>query len=165
MKKLLALLVALLLVGCSSPAEPTETPATTATPVATETPVSTSEPVTTPSIDPNAFVGATDQNGTPNVVVTLKDGAIETLVIDEITTDGLSKKELGAEYAPDALPAGPWMDQVAELEKFIIANGVDAVELDDAGKVTNEDISSHVTIIVSNYVETVKSAVEALSAK
>ncbi len=160
MKKLLALLLALTLVGCSSEKtpEPTVTPTTTPTAEAT--------PDATPSVDPTAFVGETGAYGTPNVIVTMDGEKIATLVIDEIDADGVSsKKEMGDTYAPDAFPAGSWSTQVAALEAFIIENGVEAVELDETGKVTNEDLKTSVTIAVSDYVATVNAAIAALSAE
>ena len=143
MKKLLSLLLALTLVGCSTPKAPT--------------------PTATPTTEVKAFYGEMSDFGTPKIFITFADGAIATLVIDEIDAENNSKIELGDAYAPDAFAAGTWAEQVKALETFIIANGIDAVQVDEAGLVTNEDLKTSVTINVSAYVTTVNNAVAVLN--
>ena len=51
-----------------------------------------------------------------------------------------------------------WFEQVKFLEDYIVANGVDGIELGEDGKATNEDVLTGCTINIKPYVEAVKAA-------
>ena len=66
--------------------------------------------------------------------ITVKGDAVESITLDE-TKDGKSKKELGANYnmKPHSKIKKEWNEQVEYLEKYIVKNGIDKVELTDQG--------------------------------
>lgn len=92
--------------------------------------------------------------------VTTKDGKITKVVLDEITEDGDSKKDLGADYNMKAASSigKEWNEQVEFLENYIAENGVDGIELDEAGKATNEDVLSGCTISIKGMIDAIDDA-------
>ena len=52
-----------------------------------------------------------------------------------------------------------WSEQIKALEDYIVAHGLDAVEVDEEGKAANEDLRTQCTITIQNYLQTVKKAV------
>ncbi len=144
------------LAGCScsmggSTTEPTMTPSSTPTPTS-----NTSQSANTKeAID---VLGEESDFGTPIVSLKLEDGKIVDLNIDEIYENS-SKKELGDEYKLSDSAVAPWHVQIQSLEDYIMANGVESVELSD-GKVVNTDLMTSVTISVENYIKTVNKAID-----
>lgn len=77
-----------------------------------------------------------------------------------------TKKTLGEKYAMKDTSAkmgkieggAEWFEQIKFLEDYIVANGVDGIELGEDGKATNEDILTGCTINIKPYVEAVKAA-------
>ena len=133
MKKLLVLsLMAMVLVGCGSNAEPQ-------------------------SATKESAKDADGNYATATVEVT--DGKITAISLDEIT-GGQSKKELGEEYgmAVASKIGKHWHEQVEFLENYIVKNGLEAVELDDAGYPKNDDVLAGCTFNIGNLVNTAKEA-------
>ncbi len=95
--------------------------------------------------------------------LTKEDGKLTGISIDELQPESeKTKKELKEDYGMrDASPIGKeWYEQIDALEQFILANGVDAVELDADGKATNEDLKSSCTINIATIMDAVKKADE-----
>lgn len=133
MKKLLVLsLMAMVLCGCGSNAEPQ-------------------------SATKESAKDAEGNYATATVEVT--DGKITAISLDEIK-GGQSKKELGEEYGMVvASKIGKhWHEQVGFLENYIVKNGLEAVELDDAGYPKNDDVLAGCTFNIGNLVNTAKEA-------
>ena len=133
MKKLLVLsLMAMVLVGCGSNAEPQ-------------------------SATKESAKDADGNYATATVEVT--DGKITAISLDEIT-GGQSKKELGEDYgmAVASKIGKHWHEQVEFLESYIVKNGLEAVELDDAGYPKNDDVLAGCTFNIGNLVNTAKEA-------
>lgn len=97
--------------------------------------------------------------------VTLEDGKVTEITIDETQGDS-TKRTLGDNYGMKGTSANigridggaEWYEQVDNLQNYIIANGVDAVTLDDAGYITDATIGC--TINVYNIMATVNAAIE-----
>lgn len=102
------------------------------------------------------MVGEETQFGTPVVSLKMSEGKITEISIDEITANG-SKKELKEEYTMSEDAIAPWYKQVEALENYIVAHGVEKIEVNE-GKVVNEDLVSSVTINVENYIKTINKA-------
>ena len=49
--------------------------------------------------------------------------------------------------------------QIKALEDYIVAHGLDAVDVDEEGKAANEDLRTQCTITIQNYLQTVEKAV------
>ena len=133
MKKLLVLsLMAMVLVGCGSNAEPQ-------------------------SATKESAKDADGNYATATVEVT--DGKITAISLDEIT-GGQSKKELGEDYgmAVASKIGKHWHEQVEFLESYIVKNGLEAVELADAGYPKNDDVLAGCTFNIANLVNTAKEA-------
>lgn len=132
MKKLtVALLSMLLLAGCSS-SEPT---------------IGTSET-------------AKDENGNyASAEVVKKDGKIESITLDEYSS-GSSKKELKENYnmKSNSSIQKEWFEQVEFLEKYMVENGIDAVELTADGYAASDDVLAGCTINIKSMVEAAKDA-------
>lgn len=95
--------------------------------------------------------------------VTVKGDKITKISLDETYPDKNStKKALGAEYAmKEASPIKKeWNEQVQFLEEYIVKNGLDKVELDEAGKPKNEDVLTGCTISVKDMLDAANKAVE-----
>lgn len=120
-------------------------------------------PTVSPTIDPaiteaSDVVGETTTFGTPIVSVQMKDGKISWVSIDEITED-TTKKTLGDQYKLGEQAIARWSQQIQALEDYIVAHGLEAVNVDEEGKAVNEDLRTQCTITIQNYLETVKKAV------
>ena len=102
--------------------------------------------------------GETTSFGTPVVSVSLRDGRLVSVSIDEITGD-TTKKTLGDQYLMSDQSIAPWSQQIEALERFLLTYGPDAVTVDENGKATNEDLRSQCTISIDNYLSTVKEAI------
>ena len=133
MKKLLVLsLMAMVLVGCGSNAEPQS----------------------------DTKESAKDADGNyATATVEVTDGKITAISLDEIT-GGKSKKELGEDYgmAVASKIGKHWHEQVEFLENYIVKNGLEAVEFDDAGYPKNDDVLAGCTFNIGNLVNTAKEA-------
>lgn len=102
-------------------------------------------------------VGEESSFGTPVVSLKMSEGKIVEIDIDEINDAG-SKKEMGEEYKMSENAIAPWYKQIEALEKYIVENGVESIELNE-GKAVNEDLVSSVTISIENYIKTINKAV------
>ena len=149
MKQFLSLaLAAVILTGCScTPGGSSVKPS--ATPAPTEEPKETIK-------EAKDVVGEETAFGTPIVSLKMSEGKIIEINIDEITENG-SKKELKDEYKMSDSAIAPWAQQIQALEDYIVANGVEKIELKD-GKAANEDLVSSVTINIENYIKTINKA-------
>ena len=141
MKKLSVLAVALLLAACSS---------------------GSSEPEKTGK----AESAKSDKGDYVTVEITKQGDEVTKVSIDETDTEkGKTKKELKEDYGMKAATQNDsskigkeWYEQIESLEKYIVKNGVDAVELDEAGYPKNDDVKSGCTINIKNIMDTVKAA-------
>lgn len=97
--------------------------------------------------------------GTTVANVILKDGEIVKVLID-VVHDDLSSKEKFDEYGMKSISSlgKDWWEQVIYFEDWVLANGVDAVELDDGGKATNVDLLSGATLNISDFTNATKDA-------
>lgn len=91
--------------------------------------------------------------------ITLKGDKVESIKLDE-TKETKSKKELGDKYGMKAKSKikKEWNEQAEVLEKYIVANGVDKVELDDKGYAKNDDVLAGCTMNISNLMTAAKDA-------
>lgn len=94
--------------------------------------------------------------------VSEKDGQIKDIKIDEIKTDGTSKRAAGEDYGMKAASTiqKEWVDQADFLEKYMIEHGVDSITVDEEGKTDQEDVLSGATMTPKYFVEVVKKAME-----
>lgn len=104
---------------------------------------------------------------TTTAKVTKEGDKITKVEIDETYKDkegnDTTKKTLKDDYnmKPVSEQTGigkEWYEQVQYLEKYIVDNGVDKIQLGDDGKATNTDVLSGCTINIKPYVEAVKNA-------
>ncbi len=79
--------------------------------------------------------------------------------LDE-TTENTTKKALGEAYDMKQASAinKNWNEQIAFLENYIVANGIDQIQLNEEGKAVNEDILSGCTISIDSYLKAVQDA-------
>ena len=104
-------------------------------------------------------------SSTVKVSVTLEDGKVTEITIDE-TQGETTKRELGEGYGMKGTSAAigrieggaEWFEQVDSLQNYIVANGVEAVALDDSGYATG-DLASSCTINLYNIMATVNDAI------
>lgn len=109
-----------------------------------------------------------DNHGSKEIVtveVTTDGDKVTAININE-TYNGQkdTKKDLKENYnMKGASPIGKeWYEQIDVLEKYIVENGIDAVELGEDGKpVAGSDLATGCTIYLGDIIETAKSAVEA----
>lgn len=102
------------------------------------------------------------------VEVTVKDGKITKVNIDEYgakSFDGSmsgSKKELGDSYNMKSYSeiGKEWYEQIKALEDYVVANGIEKIELDENGKVINTDLKTMCSIRVDEYLTLTKQAKE-----
>ena len=105
-----------------------------------------------------------DSHGNKEIVsveVTLEDGKVTEITIDETyNAQTTTKRTLGAEYGMvGRSPIGKeWFEQVDFLQEYIVANGADAVVLDDSGYPTG-DLAAGCTINIGNIMTTVDAAI------
>lgn len=90
-----------------------------------------------------------------------KDGKISNVIIDRLA-NGKSSKELHNNYGikPISTLGKDWWEQVAYYERWVVDNGLDAVETDDKGHALNPDLISGATINVAELSVAVKNAVD-----
>lgn len=104
----------------------------------------------------------TNANGeTTTAKVTLKDGKISKVSIDETAKDkDKTKKELGADYHMK-IASGigkEWNEQVKFFENYVAKHGIEKLELKDNGKAANADVISGCTISVEGFVKAIADA-------
>lgn len=91
--------------------------------------------------------------------ITWEGDAMTKVELDETIGD-TTKKTLGDAY--DLRPASAigknWNEQIAFLESYIVANGIEQIRLNDAGKAENEDILTGCTISIDSYLKAVQDA-------
>ena len=105
-------MICVFLCGCSCAKTPTATPA--------PSPSSSSASSIKKAVD---VTGEESQFGTPIVTLTMKDGKITELSIDEIYGESTKKKMKDSYQLPESAVA-PWSDQIQYLEKYILKNGI-----------------------------------------
>lgn len=102
-----------------------------------------------------------DKGDVTTAEVTVKDGKIEKVSIDEKQNGSdKSKKELKDGYNMKGASSikKEWYEQILFLENYIKENGYEGIKMDAEGKATNEDVKTGCTVKVSNYIEAVKQA-------
>ena len=142
------------LAGCSWNKNNSQ-PAPSASPSPSPSALPTIDPAITEASD---IVGETTAGGTPIVSVLMKDGKISWVSIDEITED-TTKKALGDQYKLGEQAIAGWSEQINAREDYSVAQGLDAVDVDEEGKAANEDLRTQCTITIQNYLQTVEKAV------
>ena len=103
---------------------------------------------------------AKDENGNyASAEVVMKDGKIESITLDEFSS-GSSKKELGSNYnMKSASTIGKeWDEQVKFLEEYIVANGIEAVELTAEGYAAKDDVLAGCTINITSMMQAANDA-------
>ena len=146
MKKCLIYFMCLLLCGCACSKTPSATPAPSPTP--------SSEPSMKKAVD---ITGEETQFGIPIVSLSMKDGKITELSIDEIYGES-TKKQMKDSYQLPESAVAPWTDQIAYLEDYIIKNDIQKIQTDDNGKAVDSDLLSGCTIQIESYLKTVRKA-------
>lgn len=114
---------------------------------------------------------ATKKTVTSEGMYTNEKGAVATAKIEwegdqmtavelDETTEGTTKKALGDAYdMKQASAIGKnWNEQIAFLESYIVANGIESIRLNEEGKAENEDILSGCTISIDSYLKAVQDA-------
>ena len=92
--------------------------------------------------------------------ITVKGDDVVAISLDE-TKEGKSKKELGDKYnmkSQSKKAKKEWYEQVEFLENYIKKNGLDKVEMNDAGYPVNDDVLNGCTINIKNLMDAAKSA-------
>lgn len=105
-----------------------------------------------------------DKGDVTTAKVTLEDGKITKVEIDTLQKDAeKTKKELGADYGMKVASSigKEWNEQIESLEKYIVANGVDAIKIDEKGYPSEDDVKAGCTMKVNGYIEAVNNAVKA----
>ena len=104
---------------------------------------------------------AKDKNGDyATAEITVQGDDVVAINLDE-TKEGKSKKELGDKYGMKAASKKAkkeWDEQVEFLENYIEKNGLDKVEMNDAGYPVNDDVLAGCTINVKNLMDAAKNA-------
>ena len=101
--------------------------------------------------------GEETQFGTPIVSLTLKDGKLTELTIDELTGES-TKKQMGDAYQlPDAA-VDTWSNQIAFLEDYILKHDINQIQTDESGKAVDSDLLSGCTIQIDSYLKTIRKA-------
>lgn len=145
MKKCCLFLSLVLLCGCACTKQ--DQPSPTPSPI----PSPTSEPQVKKAVD---VTGEETQFGTPIVSLTMKDGKITEISIDEITGES-TKKQMKDSYQLPESAVAPWIDQIAYLENYILKHDVQSIQTDANGKAVDSDLLSGCTIQIDNYLKTV----------
>ena len=146
MKKCLVYAMVLMLCGCACSKNPTPTPTPTPTPSATSQ-VKKAVDVT----------GEETQFGTPIVSLTMKEGKITEISIDEIMGESTKKQMKDAYQLPESAVA-PWSQQIKTLEDYIVNHDINDIQTDENGKAVDQDLLSGCTIQIENYLKTVRKA-------
>ena len=99
------------------------------------------------------------EKGSVNTEVTLVDGKITAIAIDEVEGEN-TKKTLGADYGMKAASSieKELNEQIAHLENALIGTG-GTIALTEEGKAASEDIISGCTINLSVIAQSVSEAV------
>ncbi len=148
MKRIVLITALLLLGGCACSMNQNPSP----TPSSTPSPTPSSEEKTAEDI-----TGEETQFGTPIVSLTMKDGKITEISIDEITGDS-TKKQMGESYQLPETAVDTWINQIQHLENYILNHDVNQIQTDAQGKAVDEDLLSGCTIQIDNYLKTVRKA-------
>ena len=100
------------------------------------------------------------EDGEIKATVTKKDGKVTAVEIDETTSDGDSKKELGSDYGlKDKSGIGKeWDEQIQFLENYLVEHGIDSVKLNSDGYAEEEDVKTGCTINLKQIMEAVDAA-------
>jgi len=150
MKQYLIFLALLLLCGCACSMN--QTPSSSPSPTPSSTPSVQSQEKRVEDI-----TGEETQFGTPIVSLTMKDGKITEVSIDEITGD-TTKKAMGDQYKMSDSAIDTWANQIAFLEKYLLEHDVNEIQTDENGKAEDQDLLSGCTIQIENYLKTVRKA-------
>ncbi len=148
MKQYLVYLIIFLLCGCACSVN--ETPGSTPAP----TPSASAQPQEKKADD---VVGEETQFGTPIVSLTMKEGKIIEISIDEITGE-TTKKALGEEYKLSDSAVDSWANQIAFLESYLLEHDVNDIQTDENGKALDQDLLSGCTIQIETILKTVRKA-------
>lgn len=148
MKQYLVFLIMLLVCGCACSVD--EKPASTPAP----TPSASAQPQEKKVED---VIGEETQFGTPIVSLTMKEGKITEISIDEITGD-TTKKAMGEEYKLSDSALDSWANQIAFLENYLLEHDVNDIQTDENGKAVEQDLLSGCTIQIENILKTVRKA-------
>lgn len=148
MKQYLVFLIMLLVCGCACSVD--KKPASTPAP----TPSASAQPQEKKVED---VIGEETQFGTPIVSLTMKEGKITEISIDEITGD-TTKKAMGEEYKLSDSALDSWANQIAFLENYLLEHDVNDIQTDENGKAVEQDLLSGCTIQIENILKTVRKA-------
>lgn len=98
--------------------------------------------------------------GEIKATVTKKDGKVTAVEIDETTSDGDSKKDMGTDYGlKDKSGIGKeWNEQIEFLENYLVEHGIDSVKLNSDGYAEEEDVKTGCTINLKQIMEAVDAA-------
>ncbi len=110
------------------------------------------------AVSNTAYVETDD--GEIKATVTKKDGKVTAVEIDETTSDGDSKKDLGTNYGlKDKSGIGKeWNEQIEFLENYLVEHGIDSVKLNSDGYAEEEDVKTGCTINLKQIMEAVDAA-------
>ena len=104
---------------------------------------------------------AKDKNGDyATAEITVQGDDVVAINLDE-TKEGKSKKELGDKYGMKGASKKAkkeWDEQVEFLENYIKKNGLDKVEMNEAGYTVNDDVLAGCTINVKSLMDAAKNA-------
>ena len=92
--------------------------------------------------------------------ITVQGDDVVAINLDE-TKEGKSKKELGDKYGMKGASKKAkkeWDEQVEFLENYIKKNGLDKVEMNEAGYPVNDDVLAGCTINVKSLMDAAKNA-------
>lgn len=104
-----------------------------------------------------------DENGNyATAEVTMKGDKITSISLDEFK-EGKSKKELGDSYKMKAASSigKEWNEQIEALEKYIVKNGIDKIQLAEDGTAKNEDVLTSCTVQIKDVMYAATIAIEA----
>lgn len=95
-----------------------------------------------------------------SATVTKKDGKVTAVQIDETTSDGQSKKEMGTDYGLKSKSAigKEWDEQIQFLENYLVEHGIDSVKLNSDGYAEEEDVRSGCSINLKDIMKAVDEA-------
>ncbi len=110
------------------------------------------------TVSNTAYVETDD--GEISATVTKKDGKVTAIEIDETTSSGDSKKEIGTDYGlKDKSGIGKeWNEQIQFLENYLVEHGIDSVKLNSDGYAEEEDVKTGCTINLKQIMEAVDAA-------
>ncbi len=110
------------------------------------------------TVSNTAYVETDD--GEISATVTKKDGKVTAVEIDETTSDGESKKDLGTDYGLKSKSGigKEWNEQIQFLENYLVEHGIDSVKLNSDGYAEEEDVKTGCTINLKQIMEAVDAA-------